>query len=160
MEVDQLEFEQLIDVLEDLEGRRTPVGWAPEDAVVKTRIERRILDVVMEPRADDAQEVASHVACRMQVVLRTKRRAVPASVLSIGAGGAFVEGADLPIGTHVHLQVKSATEEYGLHVRAQVAWRQSEPTSGVGLSFAGQPSDAHERRVRRFVLELLRHRQG
>jgi hypothetical protein len=158
MDLEQLGFEQLVDALDDLEGRRTPIGWAPEDAVVKTRVERRMLDLVMAFAGNGPPASSSRVSCNMRVVVRTKRQSFPGTVLSIGSGGALVQGVDLPLGTHVHLKVRSTSDEYDLHVRAQVAWRESEPASGVGVTFAGQPSEAHERRVRRFVLELLRFR--
>ena len=33
MDVETLDLAQLVDLLDDLEGKRTPVGWKPDDAV-------------------------------------------------------------------------------------------------------------------------------
>ena len=158
MDVDKLDLNQLVELLDDLEHKRTPVGWTPDDAVIKSGVERRIMELVMG-RADDERRRNMRVPCDMRIVLRTKERSMPTTVINIGEGGAFVQGAtELPNGTHVHLQIKGGLDEHGLHVRGQVAWRQTEPVKGVGVSFEHQPSAAHERRLRRFVLELLRHR--
>ena len=158
MDVETLNFGQLIELLDDLAERRTPVGWTPDDAVIKSSVERRIIELVMSA-PDEERRRTERVPCNMPIALRAKDRSIQANVVSLGAGGAFVQcDSDLPIGTHVHLQVETASQERGLRARGQIAWRESEPMSGVGVSFADQPSAPHERRLRRFVLETLRHR--
>lgn len=149
--IEALSLPELVERLEDLDGRRTPVGWTPEDAVIRAAVERRILEMVRtqpgdEPRASD------RISCVLAVRIRTRRHAFDGTVCDIGLGGAFVAtAADLPIGTHVYLE---SEDDAGLRVRGQVAWHED---AGLGISFSDQPTDAHERRLRRFIVELLRH---
>lgn len=149
--IERLSLPELVERLEDLEGRRTPVGWTPEDAVIRAAVERRILEMVRSERTPDARD-GDRIACVLSVRIRTKRHAFDGTVCDLGLGGAFVAtAAELPIGTHVYLE---AEEDTALRVRGQVAWIAD---AGLGISFTDQPSDAHERRLRRFVVELLRH---
>ena len=59
----------------------------------------------------------------------------------------------------VEIEVRHyGADEHGLRLLGNVAWRRAtEESAGVGLCFANQPSAIHERRLRRFVLELLRY---
>jgi Tfp pilus assembly protein PilZ len=149
--IDALSLPELVERLEDLEGRRTPVGWSPEDAVIRAAVERRILEVVRSERAQDGRD-GERIACVLGVRIRTKRHAFDGTVCDLGLGGAFVAtAAEFPVGTHVYLE---SDEDAGVRVRGQVAWLDD---AGLGISFSDQPSDAHERRLRRFVVELLRH---
>jgi Tfp pilus assembly protein PilZ len=149
--IDALSLPELVERLEDLEGRRTPVGWSPEDAVVRAAVERRILEVVRTERTDQGR-TSDRISCALSVRIRTKRHAFDGTVCDLGLGGAFVAtAAEFPVGTHVYLE---SDEDAGVRVRGQVAWLDD---AGLGISFSDQPSDAHERRLRRFVVELLRH---
>lgn len=158
-ELDGLDLAALVERLDDLEGRRTPVGWTPDDAVIKAALERRILELVAAPYDAERRRAAGELACNLAVHLRTKDEGTSGRVRRIGAGGALIEtGAELPVGTHVHVQIRGRSEEHGLHVRAKVAWREDDPLRGLGVSFDDQPSPAHERRLQRFVGEVFRHR--
>lgn len=160
-EIEVMELSELVERLDDLEGRRTPVGWSPDDAVERMAIERRIMTLVGgEPPTDERRE-AARLPCELDVKLRSKEQSVRAGVQNIGAGGVFVKtDAEFVIGTHVELEVRGGgTDEHGLRVRGKIAWKHGDDDArGVGVSFTEQPSDAHARRLRRFVLELLRHR--
>jgi uncharacterized protein (TIGR02266 family) len=162
-EVETMDLPQLVERLEDLEERRTPVGWSPDDAVERAAVERRILAMVAARAPRDERRQTVRLPCRLRVVVRSREDAVRGEVCDIGSGGVFVAAeAQLPIGTHVHLEVRGlGTDEHGLRVRGKIAWvnagRDGEE-AGMGVRFDGQPSDAHERRLRRFVLELLRNR--
>jgi hypothetical protein len=143
---------ELADRLEDLDGRRTPIGWTPDDAVERAHVERCILDLIAQEPGDGAR-----LPCALAIHLRSKERAVRATVRAIGAGGVWVETDDgwIP-GTHVEMQVRgNASEEHGLRVRGVVTAFEA---GAARVSVAEQPSEAHERRLRRFVLELIRHR--
>jgi hypothetical protein len=50
---------------------------------------------------------------------------------------------------------QDASDEHGLRARGIVA---SAEKGTVVVSVAEQPSEAHERRLQRFLLELVRHR--
>lgn len=150
-EFETMTLPELADRLEDLDGRRTPVGWTPEDAVERASVERCILDMISR---DGRGEV---LHCPMEVTMRSKERSARAIVRGMGAGGLLVETDDQWIpGTHVELRVDGVDyDEHGLRVRGIVTGHER---GAVRVSVAQQPSEAHERRLRRFVLELIRHR--
>jgi len=159
-DVGEMGLNELIDRLEDLEGRRTPIGWSPDDAVERVAIERRIMELVGDNPPDSERRRAMRLSCELSVKLRTKEHSARAKVTDIGVGGVFVAtDVELPVGTVVELEVRgNDSDEHGLRVRGEVAWRNPGPAGGVGVSFTERPTAAHERRLRRFVLELLRHR--
>lgn len=158
-ELDGLDLAALVERLDDLEGRRTPIGWTPDDAVIKAALERRVLELVAAAHEESRRLAAPSLPCDLAVNLRTKDESVEARLRAISVGGVLLEtDVALPVGTHVHVQISGRSEEHGLHVRGQVAWQQLEPTAGLGVSFSEQPSPAHERRLQRFVREILRHR--
>jgi hypothetical protein len=143
---------ELADRLEDLDGRRTPVGWSPEDAVERAHVERCILGLI----SGDSDE-AHALRCELEIRLRSKEKASKAVVRGLGGGGVLVDTDDQwAVGTHVEMQVRGdGSDEHGLRARGIVAGLDG----GVAkISVAEQPSEAHERRLRRFVLELIRHR--
>jgi hypothetical protein len=159
-ELDDLDLLGLVEVFDDLEGRRTPVGWTPDDAVLKAAVERRILEIIAAEPDEEMRQTSARLRCDVEVNLRSQEEMVPARLRSVGVGGGVVESAaSWPIGTHVHVQIRSAaSEERGLHVRGMIAWHEEGPIPGLGVSFAEQPSPAHERRLQRFVREVLRQR--
>ena len=60
------------------------------------------------------------------------------------------------VGTHVEMQVRqSDADEHGLRARGIITHLDGKTAR---ISVGEQPSEAHERRLRRFVLELIRHR--
>lgn len=156
-ELDAMPLPDLVEMLHDLEGRRTPVGWTPDDAVQKAAIERRIIEVVAASPDGDGDSDVQRLTTDLTIKLRSKEQSVKAGVKHVGTGGVFVScGGDWIVGTHVELQVRgSGSEEHGLRVRGKIHRISGD---GVYVSFDEQPSDAHERRLRRFILELMRHR--
>jgi hypothetical protein len=147
-----LSIAELVERLEDLDGRRTPVGWTPEDAVERTAIEGRILALITA--APDSAGDA--MPCAMEIQLRSKEQTVPARIAEVRPGGVYVETiARFVEGTHVEMHVRHDTDEHGLRARGII---RRVDRHGVLVSVAEQPSEAHERRLRRFILELLRHR--
>lgn len=159
-EFERLDLPDLVEKLEDLEGRRTPVGWSPDDAVEKVAVERRILSIIGASASGDERRQEMRLPCELTVKLRSKEKSVKAGVRDMGLGGVFIEtDVSFAIGTHVDVEVRGrSTDEYGLRVRGRIAWIADGERVGVGVSFTEQPSAAHERRLRRFVIELLRHR--
>ncbi len=160
-ELEGLGLPELVERLADLEQRRKPVGWSQTEAVERVAIERRIMSLVGSPPPDGEERRRSlRVACDMTVNLRSKKHTVRGQVDDIGAGGVFVRTlGDFPVGTEVEMEVVGAdAEELGVRVRGQVAWRSTKHRVGVGVSFRNRPTAAHERQLRRFVIELLRHR--
>jgi uncharacterized protein (TIGR02266 family) len=162
-EIENLGLPELVERLDDIEGRRTPVGWSPDDAVLRSAIERRILELVHKGSPEPERRKDLRVPCDLDVRLRSKKSMVRAHTRDLSTGGVFVETPpdEWAIGTVVELQVRgSGTDEYGLKVRGMVSWvtQKDDAHPGVGVSFSHDDSERHERRLRRFVVELLRHR--
>ena len=150
---ESLSLPELADRLEDLDGRRTPVGWSPEDAAERASVERCILMLIArDPDAD-----SSRLRCDMEITLRDKEHAGRAVVKSLGPGGAWLDTTDQWIPkSHVEMVVRSDdSEEHGLRVRGIIAQVER---GRVRVALDEQPSEAHERRLRRFVLDVIRHR--
>jgi hypothetical protein len=149
--LETLSLSELVDRLEDLDGRRTPVGWSPDDAVEKTAIEGKLVALISAGPDDNHDELP----CELAIQVRSKEHSAPGSVDEIRAGGLFVSTLGrFMVGTHVDLQVL-ASEDHGLQARGII--RRALP-DGVLVSVTDQPSEAHERRLRKFLLELVRHR--
>ena len=150
--IESLALPELVDRLEDLDDRRTPVGWSPDDAVTKASIERRILALVSEKSPS-----AAPLACRMAIRLRSKEQTVEATVRELGTGGIRIDvDGTWIVGTHVEMQFNQSTsDEHGLRARGIIS---RVDAGSVLVRVDEQPSEAHERRLQRFVLELVRHR--
>src|SRR5262245_61115622 len=135
IEVEEMGLPELIDRLEDLEGRRTPVGWSPDDAIERVAIERRIMELVGDAPPEGERRRAMRLHCDLKVKLRTKEHSIRAKVTDIGHGGVFVATElELPVGTVVELEVRGEeSDEHGLRVRGEVAWRDGD--AGLGVSF-------------------------
>jgi hypothetical protein len=147
-----LSISELVERLEDLDGRRTPVGWTPDDAVERTAIEGRIMALITMPSGGAGEALP----CSLEIQLRSKEQIVPARVTEMRPGGVYVETISrFVVGTHVDMHVRHQSDEHGLRARGII---REVDDGGVVVSVAEQPSEAHERRLHRFVLELLRHR--
>jgi hypothetical protein len=151
-DIESMTLPELADRLEDLDGRRTPVGWTPEDAVERAHVERCILSLI---GGGDAESTS--LRCELEIRLRSKEKTVRAIVRGLGGGGVLVDTKDdWVVGTHVEMQVRADdSDEHGLRARGIITGLDG---SVARVSVAEQPSEAHERRLRRFVLELIRHR--
>lgn len=154
-EIEKMTLPQLAEQLEDLDGRRTPVGWMPEDAVERATVERCIMALVAAEDGDGGEVVT----CSLDVRMRSKEQQVAARVTGIGAGGVRVEAPGTWIvGTHVELQVQAnSSDELGLRVRGII---RDIAGNRLRVAVGEQPSEGHERRLRRFVVDLIRNRSG
>src|SRR4051812_18600888 len=95
----QMTLPELADHLEDLDGRRTPVGWSPEDAVERATLERLILDLLAKESPPDSAE---SIRCDLAIKVRSKEQSQRATVRGLAHGGILVDldGAWV-VGTHV-----------------------------------------------------------
>jgi len=158
--VENMQLNELVDLLHVLEGRRTPVGWSIEDANAKVSVERQIMKLVgQSPLDGNERRDSMRVTCEFTVFLRSMSQAAKGIVLDVGAGGVFVATEScFPMGEKVEVEVRQhGTEEHGLRLWGNVAWQKNVDIKGIGLSFTNQPSEIHSRRLRRFILELLRY---
>jgi len=148
----EMSLPELADRLEDLDHRRTPVGWSPDDAVERASILRTIREMVSSDKGG-----ADGLPCELQIMLRNKEQELAATVREVRPGGVVikVDGEWIPR-THVEMRVASpVADEPGLRARGIVT---AVAKGEVVVSVTEQPSEAHERRLARFLLELVRHR--
>jgi hypothetical protein len=145
----------LLERLETVERRRTQEGELPPgDAAAARELEREVARRLPDPRPDGERRRRVRVPCVLEARLRFGGSAVGGVCRQIGFGGAFVETkVILEPGEQVALEVtrRPGPLEYGLKLPARVVWRGAQ---GVGIAF--QPAEpSQERRLRRFVLDLL-----
>lgn len=161
---DRAEFRALVDELADLETRRTGSGgYAAEDAVRLQQIERRLLQLVTTELPQDERRKHVRLPCDLAVQLHTAGGAGAGHVIDVGTGGIFVESAvAVASGDSVDVEIKRSpgSLEHSLKVKGKVAWattnkRTGKPGFGVAFVAGDEPS---ERRLRRFVIELLKKR--
>lgn len=149
---ESMSLPELVDRLEDIDGNRTPVGWTSGEATHRVSLERRIVDLVTRQRG----AVGPTVRCHLAITLRSGNRKAAGLVRELGAGGVFVETEPgWMIGNEVEMQVQAASDEYGLKVRAAI---RAVERGRLRVSFGEQRTEGEERRIRRFVLEVVRNR--
>ncbi len=152
-ELDSMSLPELADRLEAMDDRRTPVGWSPEDAVERATIERVIVDLISATPVPGAVPLT----CDVSIHLRSKEQTVTARIREIRTGGIYVDTeGKWVVGTHVEMHVRgSGFDDHEVRARGVVI---AVAEGAVLVSVAEQPSEAHERRLRRFLMELLRSR--
>ncbi len=153
IELNSLSLPELADRLEAMDDRRTPVGWSPDDAVVRASIERVIVDLITAVPVDGAPALT----CDVAIAVRSKEQTVDARIREIRTGGIYVAtDARWVRGTHVEMHVQgSGFDDHNVRARGVIT---RVDDGAILISVAEQPSEAHERRLRRFLMELLRHR--
>lgn len=159
---DALDLPALADMLADVETSRTPLGWPTENAVQKASIERRILELVRDGQGVHLPRDPTAVPCEKKIRLRSgNREAIKAGVADLRTGGLFVRtDATFTLGEPVEVQIRTEND-YPLRVSGHVDWvahGTSGDAAGVCLTFAKQVGDSAERRLRRLIFELLKHR--
>lgn len=159
------EFKHLVDELEDIETRRSGSGGygSAEDAARRVQIERRLMELMVTELPKDERRKFVRLPCDLWVKLRAGDQEKPGMVVDVGAGGVFIEtGLQRHTGDPIEVEIerRPGTMEHGLKVRGKVAWAaETRKTGRAGLGVAFASSDeAGERRLRRFVIELLRKR--
>ncbi len=127
----------------------------------RARVERRLMELLGADLPTEERRTGVRVVTNLPVRLRIGGNASPGRVADVGAGGAFVETAlSGTVGDTVEVEVERAkgladpwvppARARGLAVGAQGRRR-----GGLGIAFAAT-SEADERRLRRFVLDVLR----
>lgn len=162
------EFKGLVDELEDLELRRTGSGGFAnaEEGARRQQVERRLIELITTILPTDQRRNHVRVPCELGVAVRIGQNQSPGIIVDVGAGGVFVATRLLAaVGDDIDVEIarRAGSMEHSLHVRGKVAWvagaaatREGE-RAGLGIAFSA-PDEPAERRVRRFVIELLRQR--
>jgi hypothetical protein len=152
--LDELDLGQLADRWIDVESTRTPVGWSPENAVVRATIERRFTEMVCTAGGGESINVA--LDARLKV---DDHKPVEGRITRFGGIGVFfATSKQIEAGATVDLEVRRGDDQR-LRVRGAVIEGNSSKLAepGVRLKLAAA-NPAEERRVHRLLHELLRHR--
>lgn len=152
--LDSMDLQQLAERWEDVQQTRTPVGWSPRNAVVRSRIERRLTDMVTGAHGTGSVPVDLAATLRVE-----EKKPVEGRVTRFGEIGLFFATTKaIDAGAPVDLEVKR--EDQRLRVRGEVVEGNSSklPEPGVRIRLVAA-NEADERRVHRLLGELLRHRR-
>ncbi|MBI4510588.1 MAG: PilZ domain-containing protein [Deltaproteobacteria bacterium] len=165
VETNTQEFASLVDELEDIEVRRTGTGGfaSPEDGARRQHIERRLVELLTTDFPSEERRDCVRLPCDLPVLVHLGTEPAKGVITDIGTGGVFVETAlRADVGAYVGCEVerRPGALEHGLRVRGKIAWL-ADPSKtgrpGFGVAFTAN-DEASERRVRRFIIELLRKR--
>jgi Tfp pilus assembly protein PilZ len=159
---DAREFVRLVDELGDLEQERTGSnGLSGASAARRTRVERRLMQLLGSEVPVAERRAGVRVVTNMVVRVKVADRSANGRVADVGAGGVYVE-TELrgSVGDTVDVEIEriKGTLQNGFHLRGQVAWTapaEGKRRAGLGVCF-GAGSEADERRLRRFMFDVLR----
>jgi len=159
---DAREFVRLVEELADLEQERTGSGGlSGMRAARRAQVERRLMELLGTDIPEADRRVAARVGTNLTVRVKLGDSASPGRVADVGVGGAYIEtqlGAELGAPVEVEIERLKGSLAHGFHLRGQVAWQASpvgRKRGGIGIAFAAR-TEADERRLRRFVLDVLR----
>jgi hypothetical protein len=145
---------QLADRWIDVESTRTPVGWSPQNAIIRSTIERRFTEMLCSAAGSEAIKV--DVEARLKV---EDKKPVEGKITRFGGIGLFFATTkQIDAGTTVDLEVKRGDDQR-MRVRGEVIEGNSNALPEPGIRIRLQSgNEADERRVHRLLAELLRHR--
>jgi hypothetical protein len=159
--VDDLSFAELVQELAVFEHDPGPADL--ERALRRRHVDQRLIRLLSSDAPVDERREAVRVPGELAVRLRGEGRGsdstIYGTILDIGEGGLRVR-LQQPPPDGERLWVELVVPEPPPHVSARIAWQRAvEGRVEVGLHFIGQP-DAHRRRLRRLVIELLGRLDG
>jgi hypothetical protein len=157
--VEQMTFEELVQTLAMFEQDREPSDV--DRAIHRTAVERRLLGILSAGSRAAEQREAVRVPGDLGVKLYVGDEQVKATVRDLGEGGVGIRCLLAPpIGATLDIELipkRYTALNHPPRAQAIVAWVRAVSDHGydLGLSFIGH-DDAHRRRMRRLVVELLR----
>jgi hypothetical protein len=163
IDLDSLTLIELVGRLRDVHTMRTPLGWPTEQAVTKSHVERRIMNLITRVEPVPIEDPAQRLTCELRVKLRSANRpSVTAERVTLQVGGLFIEtGTVIDVGEPVEVEVTGDDGTVRLRARGKVGFRaHGKPgqPAGVCVSFTSVVGDSAERRLERMVLELVKNR--
>jgi hypothetical protein len=154
--VEELSFSELVQELAHEERAEGPPDL--ERAIRRRSLDARLMHLVMADGIVDERRASVRVPGDLAVQLHTNHGALVGVLIDLGEGGARVHvdgAAALAEGEHVDVLLEEAGKP--ARATAQVQWRKVRDEGlELGLHFIAQP-EIHKRRMRRLVLEILRH---
>ena len=150
-ELDDLDLNDLADRLASVQTTRTNEGFQTESAVLKSGLERRILNRVRFQRPEDT----SKLAIDHSISLSVQDKQVDAESAEIRSGGLVIPAnSRFEDGATGFVEIKT-DNDFPLRVKCVI--RELDGVAGVGVAFEGV-DDAYDRRVSRLILELLKNK--
>lgn len=159
--VEELSFEELVGILAAFEQEHEPSDV--DRAIHRTAVERRLMALLSAgatPR-DLERRAYIRVPGDIKACIHRDREAVAATVKDLGVGGVRLTSRWGPQQSAViDLELLVKSQPLGMHAphaQAMVTW--VKPLEEVGYEFGAAflaHDDAHRRRMRRVVVELLR----
>ena len=130
------------------------MGWSPQNAVVRSTIERRFTEMVSGAAGDEAIKVSLEARLKVE-----DHKPVEGKITRFGGIGLFfATSKQIDAGQAVDLEVRRGDDQR-LRVRGEVVEGNSPSLSEPGVRIKlTAASEADERRVHRLLHELLRHR--
>ena len=161
---DRSELRVLVEELEDIEQRASGSGGfgSTKDAARRQQIELRLIRLVAADAPVDERRAFVRLPRNLPVQVRAGSGASPGVAADIGMGGIFIATllrSRLGAPVEVAIARRPCAMEHSLRLRGTVALtaERREGRAGLCVVFAAG-DEPTERRVRRFVLELLRRR--
>jgi hypothetical protein len=152
--VEELSFPELVQELAHYEHDLGPPDL--EKAIRRRSIDTRLMRLLAADTPVDERRASVRVPGDMAVKLQAGERALPATLIDLGEGGIRVHVKDGAFDAEA-LEVELDVEEPHARATAKVTWKKArEGGLDLGLHFIAQ-SDAHRRRMRRLIIEILRH---
>jgi hypothetical protein len=159
-ELDGLTLAELVGRLRDVHTTRTPLGWPTEQAVTKSSVERRIVELVTRREPAPVTDPGQRLVCEIDLKLRSANRpSLKVNRVTLQIGGLFVETPrpEISPGEPVELELR-AENDYRMRIRGNVGFLSHAEPTGIGIGFTTVVGDAAERRLERMVLELVKNR--
>jgi hypothetical protein len=157
--VEQMSFEELVQTLAMFEQEHEPSDV--DRAIHRAAVERRLLAILSAGNAAAERRAAVRVPGDLAVRLVIGGEELRATVRDLSEGGLGIRSLLAPPqGATVDIELTPKRASSLLHpprAQAQVSWVRPVSDHGydLGLAFLGH-DDAHRRRMRRLVVELLR----
>lgn len=153
--VEELSFSELVQELAQYEHESGPPDL--EKAIRRRSIDARLMRLLSGDAPADERRSSIRVPGDLPVKLHAGEQTLAGTIVDLGEGGIRVHlPAGAPGGDSVEVELDSSEPKHA-QATAKVQWtRPRDKGVDVGLHFVTQ-ADPHRRRMRRLVLEILRH---
>lgn len=159
--VDEMSFSELVQALSDFEHASTPLEL--EQVLERNAIDRRLMRLIGGPGAAEERRASVRVPGALGVKLHAGETVREGTLVDLAEGGVRVTTSPPALEVdEVEVELVDASKDIGAdrlppRASARVTWRKDGAEGcDLGLEFVSQP-EGHRRRMRRLVIEILRH---
>jgi hypothetical protein len=158
MAIDDLEFEELVEIMAGFEQENEPSDV--DRAMQRSAVERRLIALLSGGQREAERRAHVRVPGELRARIYREQETIQATVRDLCEGGLRLTSAwGPPVGAtlEVELLIKSIPGVAPPRAPVMVAWvvALGDAAYDFGVSFLAH-DDAHRRRMRRVVVELLR----